>query len=312
MLDLTRFPAAVTRAMTALSLVAAVIAVVVHLATFGPESWSAQISAVWPLLFFAIFPIAGSAIAVMSFAQVPIDRLIGDLPLAIKIGLGVLTVYVVVNFALFFRATAGAAQPPMLVARGFTGHAIYFLTAAAVIWYQLDRVRGGKIDLKSGLRDEALERDPLPAPLSRLVVLQTRLSPAECATRLSQAPRPLFFALIGRYGLRGEANPVSFRLQLGGPQSSLVYAFGRFEGTSPTFIRVLLTFKRWYLIVFGGTVLLLPVIWLMLSPVQFAWQGILFVLLFGIGGNLVYGRAQMRSLLRQIENATEAQPVSIG
>jgi len=310
--DLTRFPAAVTRAMTAVALVAALIAVVVHLATFGPESRAPLITAVWPLLFFAIFPIAGSAIAAMSFAQIPVDVLIGDLPLAIKIGLGVMTVYVVVNFALFFRATVGTAQPPMLVARGFTGHAIYFFAAAAVIWYQLDRVRGGKLDVKRGPRDEALERDPLPAPLSRSVVLQTQLSPAECAMRLAQAPPPRSFALVGRYGLRGEANPDVFRLQLGGAQSSLVYAFGRFEGTSPTFIRVLLTFKRWYLIAIGGTFLLLPVIALMLSPVQLAWQGILFVLLFGIGGNLIYGRAQMRSLLRQIEKATEAQRVSIG
>jgi len=311
-LDLTRFPAVVTRVMTAVSLIAAVIAVVVHLATFGPESWAPLITAVWPLLFFAIFPIAGSAIAALSFGQVPIEVLMGDLPLAIKIGLSLLTVYVVLNFALFFRATMGSVQPPMLVARGFTGHAIYFFTAAAVIWYQLDRVRAGKLDVKRGPRDEALERDPLPAPLSRSVVLQTRLSPAECATRLTQAPRTRSFALVGRYGLRGDANSDVFRLQLGGPQSSLVYAFGRFEGTSPTFIRVLLTFKRWYLIAFGGMFLLLPVISLVLSPVEFAWQGILFVLLFGIGGNLVYGRVQMRSLLRQIEKATESQPVSIG
>jgi hypothetical protein len=87
LLGRTRFPAVVTRVMTALALVAAVIAVAVHLATYGPVSWAPLITAVWPLLFVAIFPIAGSAIVVLSLAQVPIEELIGDLPLAIKIDL---------------------------------------------------------------------------------------------------------------------------------------------------------------------------------------------------------------------------------
>ena len=310
MLELRRFPVVVTRGMAVVGGIAAVIAAALHIATFGPGSWEPTITAVWPVLFFAIFPIAGSAIALMSFADIPIELVPAGLPLAIKIGLVGLTVYVAVNFALFFRATAGSSAPaPMLVARGFTGHAIYFFTAAVVLWYQLDRIRAGKLDAKRGARDDAMEQNPLPAPLSRSVVLQTQLSPAECAIRLTQAPPPRFFTLSRNSGLRGEANPEMFRLQMGRSQSSLVYALGRFEATTPTFIRVLLTFKRWYLISFAASALFLGIL-LVLSP--FVWPGILFVLLFGVGGNLVYGRAQMRTLLRRIQQLTEAQEVSIG
>jgi hypothetical protein len=74
---------------------------------------------------------------------------------------------------------------------------------------------------------------------------------------------------------------------------------------------VLLTFKRFDLIVIGSTVLLLPLVAFMLGPVGFAWPGILFVILFAGGGNIVYGIFQMRSLETQIRKATESQPAAI-
>jgi len=141
MVDLTRLPAGVTRAMTGIAVIGFVIAVGVHLATFGPLSWAPWISGTWPLLFFAIFPVAGSAIVVLSFARVPVDVLLGALPAPIKIAGALLTAYVFINFAIFFRTTFGHAPSAMAVARGFTGHTLFFFAAAAIIWYEFDRIR---------------------------------------------------------------------------------------------------------------------------------------------------------------------------
>ena len=307
MLDLTKLPAALTRGYTTIAIAATLVAACVHFATYGPEEWAPTLTAIWPVLFFGIFPIAGVAIVALSMSRWPFDVVLGQLPLLIKVVAVVGTIYVAINFGLMFKALSGHAQPAIYVARLFTGHALYFYGFAAVIGYQLDRIRRGKVELMRAPRDDALEADPFPPPLSRRMVLQTALSRAECAARLlrPQPRRP--FAFIGAYGLRGEADPEAFRLELGGPRSSLVYAVGRFEGTGPTFIRVLLTFKRWHLIAIAATLLVLP----LASLMGFGWQGVLFVIVFAGGGNLVFGLAQMRSLLQQIQRATEAQPVSI-
>ena len=311
MVDLTRLPAGVTRAMTGIAVIGFVIAVGVHLATFGPLSWAPWISGTWPLLFFAIFPVAGSAIVVLSFARVPVDVLLGALPAPIKIAGALLTAYVFINFAIFFRTTFGHAPSAMAVARGFTGHTLFFFAAAAIIWYEFDRIRAGKLEVDPAPGDESSERDPLPRPLSRWIVLQSRLSGSECAGRLMRVPRSRRLSLVGGYGLRGVATPEGFRLELGGQQTSMVYAVGRFEGAGPTFIRVLITFKRWILVSFASLVALVPVVAWTLIPVGFAWQGIAFVIVFAGGGNLVFGMAQMRSLQAQIQRATESEPVSI-
>jgi hypothetical protein len=92
----------------------------------------------------------------------------------------------------------------------------------------------------------------------------------------------------------------------------MVYAVGHFEGTGPTFIRVFLTFKRLYLIALVGTLVLLPVVWWAMSAVRFALPAVLFVIVFGLGGNIFFGIAQMRSLEGQIRRATDSEPVSIG
>lgn len=206
-------------------------------------------------------------------------------------------------------------QALMHSARLFTGHELWFFGFAAVLAYQFDRLRRGQITLDTAPRDEAIENHPLPAPLSRSLTLQTMLSPEECAARLLQpAPRP-FFAFVGRYGMRGEATSESFRLELAGSNSSMVYAVGRFVGASrPTFIRVLLTFKRWPLIALGLSTLFLPLFWLITNAlgIPFAWQGLLFVFVFGVGGNLVFAFAQMRNLLNQIKQATGGEEMATG
>jgi hypothetical protein len=309
----TWIPAAVIRGFFVVASLATLVAAAVHVATYGPREWAPVLMTIWPPLFAGIFVLYGFVIVVMSLSRIPFDLLIADLPLAVKIGGGILMVYVVFNFGLAFRMLQGSAdQDPVYVARLFTGHALFFYAASAALGYEVDRARRGLLDLNRGPRDDAVERDPLPWPLSRSVVLQTGLSPADCAARLQQPGPRSPFAFVGGYGIRGEANPDGFRLELGGMRGSMVYAVGRFEGTSPTFIRILLSFKRFYLILIGLTVLLLPIVAWMFGGLGFAWPAVLFLILVGGGGNVVYGIAEMRSLEGQIRRATESQPVSIG
>ena len=299
---MSRIPPAITRAYVVLAAAATLVAAGVHLATYGPEGWTPVLSAIWPLLFFGIFPLYLLVAFALAGSHLPLDVLISDLPRPVKIAGGILLGYVLVNFAIAFRLLQGAhAEDPIYTARLFTGHALFFYAASAALGYQVDRVRRGFLNVSGGPRDDTLEQAPLPAPLSRSVVLQTRLARAECAARLARWP-----------GLRGEATPDLFRLDLARSESSLVYAVGRFEGESPTFIRLLLTFKRFYLVVIASTVLILPLVAWVMSGVQFAWQGVLFVILFGGGGNIVYGIVQMRRLERQIRRATESQTAPIG
>ena len=188
-----RLPALLTRGLTAVALVALVITAVVHFATYGPDGWAPALMGIWPALFIAVFPIAGSAIVVVSLGRVPLEVLLGELPAWLKIAGLAGTAYVAVNFLLMFRALSGDAQPPVFVTRLFTGHAMYFFGFAAVAWYQFDRIRSGRLDTNRLPRDDALERDPLPPPLSRTVVLQTMLSREECAARLMRPrTRPTF------------------------------------------------------------------------------------------------------------------------
>ena len=299
---MTRLPAAVTRGYLVIACAAMVITVGVHLATFGPPAWIAAVTAIWPILFAGVFVLYTYVILVVSFGRMRLDVLITDMPLAVKVGFGVVMLYAIANFGIAFRTLQGAhEQDPVFMARLFTGHALVFYAASAALGYEIDRVRRGLLDLSRGPRDDGLERSPLPAPLSRSMVLQTQLSPADCTARLTRWR-----------GLRGNASTDVFRFDLAGPRSSMVYAVGRFEGTSPTFIRLLLTFKRFYLVLIGSTVLLLPLVAWMFGGVGFAWQGVLFVIVFAGGGNIVYGIVQMRRLEGQIRKATESQRVSIG
>jgi hypothetical protein len=329
----------VTIGFTVVAAGATIAASVTHLATYGPEQWGSILMNVALALFPAVFLIFGPAVVVISLSRVPFWPLLSSLPRPVIIVSFLVFGYVAVDFFLMFKVLPGQPeqhgaeyffnehgllvpidvhqynQALMHAARLFTGHEIWFFGLAAALGYQLDRVRRGRIDLDAVPRDDSIEKHPLPSPLSRSLTLQTMLSPEECATRLLQpAPKPAF-ALVGGYGLRGKATADGFRLELAGSNSSLVYAVGRFAGEGrPTFIRVLLTFKRWPLIVFGVTALLMPVWWLALnsSGFPFPWQGLLFALVVGVGGNFLFGLAQMRSLLNQIKQSTGGQQVSVG
>jgi len=201
------------------------------------------------------------------------------------------------------------------MARLFTGHEMVFFGVSAGIGYGLDQLRRRKIDLNAGPRDDALEGLGLPWPLARTVRLQTMLTAEECAQRL-RAPIPRgFFTVMGRYGVRGEVTATGFRLELGGTQTSMVYAVGRFEGGGrPTFIRVFLTFKRWALLIIAAAIVVYPAIWLVINATgqPISWALLLAFLVFGIGGNLMFGAGQMSSLVNQIKRATGATAVNLG
>lgn len=312
---MTAVPFLVLRAYTVICVAAMLAAASVHAATYGPQAWGPELLTLALAMFPAVFVLFLPAILMTSLSRAPVERLIADLPRFVKIAGAAALAYVVVDFFVLFGVMQGAdIANPWYVARLFSGHELAFFGFAAAIGYEFERIRRGRLDVNALPADRLLEQRPLPVPLSRSLTLQTQLTPAECAARLlaTRPPRSFWFATT--YPLRGSAGADSFRVERGGPQSSMVYGVGRFEGSTPTFIRLLVTFKRWVLITLGVVVVAFPVWVALLSYFRypFGWQGLTFIVVFAIGANLVFGLLQMRSLINQIKRATESQEVSIG
>src|SRR4029077_6944301 len=119
----------------------------------------------------------------------------------------------------------------------------------------------GRITIEAAPHDDAMERARLPYPLQRFVTLRTMQSPATFAQNLLTPALPRSFFDTIR-GLRGEASAAGFRVELAGGQSQMVYAAGRLEvDRAGTSVQVLLTFKRWPLIVLGASAILVPIAW---------------------------------------------------
>lgn len=306
-----------------MAIVGTALAASINIASYGPDEWGPALSTAALILFPAVFPVFGVVVFVTAFGRVPVGLLYGALPRwMIAVG-AVVAAYVFFNFFFLIHLVPGSAedqgnpahQALMYMARLFTGHEMVFFGASALAGYGLEQVRQGKLDLSRGPRDDSLERHPLPWPLSRSITIQTMLTGEECAQRL-RAPIPQgFFAFMGRNGVRGEVTATGFRLELAGPQTSMVYAVGHFDGGArPTFIRVFLTFKRWALLGIAAAIVAYPAIWLVVNAFgqPLSWELLAFLLVFGIGGNLVFGIGQMASLLKQIKRATDGQEVSLG
>lgn len=322
-LDIHRVPRPVIFGFTVLASLGMAVAAGVNAASYGPATWGPMLLNLAIALFPGVFPLFFLAIAAITLSRAPIGVLFGDVPGPVKAAGALVFLYVFANFFLTFHLlpatpkheSASNPQGLMYVARLFSGHEMVFFGVCAVIGYELGRVTAGRLNLNVGPRDDAIEQHPLPLGLSRSVTLQTMLSADECADRLRKPIPQGFFAYLGRYGVRGEVNPSGFRLELGGPQVSMVYAVGQFQGGGrPIFIRVLLTFKRWAVISFGVTILVYPALLLILNGIGFPFslELLLFFLIFGLGGNFLFGLGQMTSLLNQIKRATESQPVSLG
>jgi uncharacterized membrane protein YedE/YeeE len=93
----------------------------------------------------------------------------------------------------------------------------------------------------------------------------------------------------------------------------MVYAFGRFEANAGgTSIQVLLTFKRWPLIVLAASAVLISLAWVVMGlfGFQLPWFVVAFVVVVGVVGNFLFGLDQRRRLLAQIKRATDAKEIS--
>jgi hypothetical protein len=336
--DVQKFPPALTKGFLGFAGLMAGAAVCVHLASYGPDVIGPILMNVVLVLFPLVFLVFGPAAAVLSFARIPFERIFAGLPVYAYIAGGLVFVYVFVDFFWMIQILPGQPEQDgpnfyfnnhgtltpisydaylmglMHAARLFSGHELIFFGFGALIGYQIDRMRSGQLILDVAPRDEAMERSPLPYPLSRVVALQTALPPEACAARLLiRPPRPAWTLFAKSQGLRGQASATEFRVEMAGPQSQLVYAVGRFGRVgSATGIRLLMTFKRWPLIVFALSIVLAPLLWaFMVATTGFPlpWLGLVFVMLFAVGGNFLFGLDQRRRLLAEIKRSIEAREI---
>jgi hypothetical protein len=72
-----------------------------------------------------------------------------------------------------------------------------------------------------------------------------------------------------------------------------------------------MTFKRWPLITLAASIVLAPLVWAFMVAAGFPlpWFLLAFVVVFGVGGNFLFGLDQRRRLLTQIKRATEAREI---
>jgi hypothetical protein len=335
--DVRAFPRALTRGFTGVAALMTTATLLVHLASYGPNQIGPTLINVALLLFPIVFLVFGPAVVVISLARVPLERFLAGLPVYVYVVGGAVFLYVFVDFFLMMQVLPGQPEQHgqnfyfsdhgslipisadayrnglMHAARLFSGHELIFFGFAALIGYQLDAIRRGRINLDGIPGDAAIERSPLPYPLSRVVGLLTALSPEACAARLLNPPPLSTWSLFSRpQGLRGQASATEFRVEIAGPQSQMVYAFGRF-GTSGsgTVIRVLITFKRWLLIVLVASIVGAPLVWafMVASGFPLPWFWLVIALVFSVGGNFLFGLDQRRRLLGQIKTAIDAREI---
>jgi hypothetical protein len=336
--DVRKFPPALTKGFLGLAGLTTAVAAGVHLASYGPDQIGPFLINAALALFPIVFLVFGPGVVVLSFVRIPFERLFAGLPVYAYVFGGAVLLYVFVDFFLMMQLLPGQPEQDganfyfnnggtitpisaeayrmalMHAARLFSGHELIFFGMAALIAYQIDAIRGGRVILDVAPRDEAMERSPLPYPLSRVVGLQTTLSPEACAARLlTPPPRPAWSLFATSQALRGQASTSEFRVEMKSPQSQLVYAVGRFGriGGGATSIRLLMTFKRWPLIVLAASILLAPLAWAVMAASGFPLPGfwLVFVMVFGVGGNFLFGLDQRRRLLAQIKRATEATEI---
>jgi hypothetical protein len=268
-LDIKSVPAGVTRVWFTIASAFFASAVVIHLLSYTPLGSSDAIQTIVVVLAFLLFPVWVVTIFSLVFSPVPLDRLAGSLPAVVKTLGYLLLAYVGADFLLmlvllpgqpveqnghFFFNNHGAFTPISLdrynqglayQARLFSGHEMAFYGVAVVLGYQLDRLRRGRITF-------AVPAVPTQAtgvtPLSRLVVVETALSPDQCVRQL-QAELDLVrgWSWAGRARLWGSVSADGFWLGMErSSRSALVFATGRFSprGTG-TRIQVHLQLKRW-------------------------------------------------------------------
>lgn len=336
-MDIRKFPVALTKGFLWIAGSLTVLALAVHVASYGPDQFGPYLMNAALFLFPAIFLVFGPSVLVLGLARISMDRFFAGLPILVYVVGGAVVLYIFVDFFAMVRLLPGQPEQVgsnyyfsnhgdliptdvhgywmglMHAARLFSGHEIIFFGLAALSAHQIDGIRSGRINIDVAPRDDAMERSRLPYPLQRLVSLRTSLTPEACAARLlaPQARSAWSLFEVSR-GLRGEASAVGFRLEAASAQVQMVYAVGRFEtNTGATSIRLLLTFKRW------------PLIWLAVSSMVMllAWPVfvglglplpffvVVFLVLFAVVANFLFGLDQRRRLLAQIKLATKSDEV---
>ena len=139
-------------------------------------------------LFPVVFLIFGPAVIVLSLSRVPLWPLLSSLPRPVIFVSFVVLGYVAVDFFLMFKVLPGQPeqhgaeyffnehgllvpidvhqynQALMHAARLFTGHEIWFFGFAAVLAYQLERLRRGLVNLDVVPRDDHVAASVPDAP----------------------------------------------------------------------------------------------------------------------------------------------------
>lgn len=336
-MDIRKFPSGLTRGFLAFAGLMTVAALTVHLSSYGTDQIGPTLISFALVLFPIVFLVFGPVVVVVAFARIPVERLVAGLPVLVYIVGGAVLLYLFVDFFLMVRVLPGQPEQDgsnfyfndhgnlipisldayrmamMHAARLFSGHELIFFGFGTLIGYQIDGIRSGRVSLDMAPRDEVIERSPLPYPLSRVVGLQTALSAEACVARLlTPPPRPAWSLFATSQGLRGHASTTEFRVEMAGVQSQMVYAVGRFGRVGgATGIRLLMTFKRWPLITLAASIFLAPMVWafMVAAGFSFPWFSLAFVVVFGVGGNFLFGLDQRRRLLAQIKRATEATEI---
>jgi hypothetical protein len=314
------------------------IALGAHLSSYGPDEIGPYLINVVLALFPVVFLVFGPVVVVVAFARVPFDKLFTGLPVYVYVLGGAVFLYIFIDFFAMIRLLPGQPEQDgssfyfndhgflipvsadvyrmglMHTARLFSGHELFFFGYAALIAYQIDAISSGRISIDLVPHDDAMERSRLPYPLQRVVGLRTSLTPEACAQRLP-APKPysLWSLFDTSRGLQGEASAEGFRVEIAGGQSQMVYALGRFDrDAGGTSIRLLLTFKTWPLIAVGASAILIPLAWAVMAALGFPLPTfvLVFLLVFGVVGNFLFGLDQRRRLLAHIRRATDAREIS--
>lgn len=337
-LDVRRFPPWLTRGFTWLAGLMTAVALGAHLSSYGPDEIAPSLITIVLALFPVIFLIFGPVVVVVAAARIPLDKLFTGLPAYVYVVGGASVLYVFVDFFAMMQVLPGQPEQAgstfyfndhgtlipasadayriglMHAARLFSGHELIFFGYSALMAYQIDGIRNGRISIELVPHDDAMESSRLPYPLQRIVSLWTPQTAKECAARLlTPKPRSVWSLFETSRALRGEASAAGFRVELASAQSQLVYAVGRFKGDGGgTSIRLLLTFKKWPLVFLAASAVLIPLAWAAMGFLGFQPPGftLVFLVVFGVVGNFLFGLDQRRRLLAQIKQATDARDVS--
>jgi len=336
-MDIRQLPSPLTKGFLGFAGLMTLAALGVHLSSYGPDQIGPTLMNFALGLFPIVFLVFGPVVVLVAFARISIERVMAGLPVYVYVVGGAVLLYVFVDFLLMTRVLPGQPEQDgsnfyfnnhgsltpisldayrmamMHAARLFSGHELFFFGFGTLIAYQIEGIRNGRVSLDVAPRDEVMERSPLPYPLSRVVGLQTALSPEACAARLlTPPPRSAWSLFATSQGLRGQASATEFRVEMASPQSQMVYAVGRFGRVGgATGIRLLMTFKRWPLLVLAASIVLAPLVWAFMVAAGFPlpWFFLAFVLVFGVVSNFLFGLDQRRRLLAQIKRAIEAREI---